>query len=153
MTCLYNVHTLWREHSSRVPNVTTSQTSELLAGRLQATQDRDIIRPIAPSSSVGATQSSCRKIRTGAEDLVGRRVPRCALDNLGVQKILAPSKYPLKWPIKFCPQTENNLPHFQNQRYIIIAKQQKDQSVLLNTKEIFEYYVTTKVCKKLYETW
>jgi hypothetical protein len=114
----------------------------------EATQGRDIIRPIAPSSSMGAPQSSCRKIRTGAEDLVGRRVPRCALDNLGVQKVLAPSKYPLKWPIKFCPQTKNNLPHFQNQRYIIIAKQQKHKSVLHNTKEIFEYYVTTKACKK-----
>jgi hypothetical protein len=25
--------------------------------------------------------------------------PRCARDNLGVKKVLAPSKYPLKWPI------------------------------------------------------
>jgi hypothetical protein len=67
----------------------------------QATQGRDIVRPIAPSSSMGAPQSSCRNIHTGAEDLVGRRVPRCALDNLGVQKVLAPSKYPSKWPISF----------------------------------------------------
>jgi hypothetical protein len=25
--------------------------------------------------------------------------PRCARDNLGVKKVLAPSKYPLKWAI------------------------------------------------------
>jgi hypothetical protein len=26
--------------------------------------------------------------------------PHCTLENLGVKKVLAPSKYPLKWPIK-----------------------------------------------------
>jgi hypothetical protein len=47
------VHTLWREHSRRVLYNTTCEGSESHTGRQQATEGRDIIRPIAPSSSMG----------------------------------------------------------------------------------------------------
>ena len=44
---------------------------------------------------------------------------RCAQDNLGVKKVLAPSKYPLKWPIMYLAQQKKTYsPHFQNQRCI-----------------------------------
>ncbi len=42
-----------REHSRRVLYNTTCEGSEPHTGRQQATQGRDIIRPIAPSSSMG----------------------------------------------------------------------------------------------------
>jgi hypothetical protein len=37
--------------------------------------------------------------RGGLDFFDPKIVPRCARDNLGVIKVLAPSKYPLKWPI------------------------------------------------------
>ncbi len=45
---------------------------------------------------------------------------RCARDNLGVKKVLAPSKYPWKWPIICLPaKKKNNIPHFQNSGALI----------------------------------
>jgi hypothetical protein len=37
--------------------------------------------------------------RGGLDFFDPKIAPRCARDNLGVKKVLAPSKYPLKWPI------------------------------------------------------
>jgi hypothetical protein len=37
--------------------------------------------------------------RGGLDFFDPKIVPRRARDNLGVKKVLAPSKYPLKWPI------------------------------------------------------
>jgi hypothetical protein len=44
---------------------------------------------------------------------------RCALDNLGVKKVLAPSKYPLNEMAHkvICHEKQNNLPHFQISEY------------------------------------
>jgi hypothetical protein len=37
--------------------------------------------------------------RGGLDFFDPKIAPRCARDNLGVKKVLAPSKYPFKWPI------------------------------------------------------
>ncbi len=46
---------------------------------------------------------------------------KCAQDNLGIKKVLAPSKYPWKCPITyltFSPQRNANITRFQNQQYM-----------------------------------